>query len=89
MQRSSRQKAYREQMAKIYHVFIMSAMLLNVFRRRLQMLSACHAILGTVRFVPPESQPTYADLPTFFYEIKAEDLPPFGIKAEDFYARKI
>ena len=29
-----------------------------------------------------------ADLPTF-YEIKAEDLPPFGKKVEDFYARKI
>ena len=28
------------------------------------------------------------DLPTF-YEIKAEDLPPFGKNWEDFYARKI
>ena len=31
---------------------------------------------------------TLTDLPTF-YEIKAEDLPPFGKKAEDCYARKI
>ena len=31
---------------------------------------------------------TKADLPTF-YEIKAEDLPPFGRKTGRFFARKI
>ena len=30
----------------------------------------------------------FPDLPTF-YEINAEDLPPFGKKRGDFYARKI
>ena len=30
----------------------------------------------------------FPDLPTF-YEIKAEDLAPFGKKLGDFYARKI
>ena len=35
-----------------------------------------------------ERSDTKADL-LAFSEIKAEDLPPFGKKAEDFYARKI